>query len=98
MDIKRQLNNALETGNVLMGTNKAVDSLLYAEPKLIVISKKCPKKQKESIMYYSGLAGVGVEVLNESAVELGSSFGRSHPVNVLTVLDEGDSTILEVKK
>jgi len=98
MDIKKQLNNAFETGKVLMGSKKTIDSILNDEPKLVILSSNCPAKSKESIEYYARLADVMVVVLKDNGVELGSSLGRSHSVSALSVLDEGESSILEVKK
>lgn len=98
MDVKKQLNIALETGKVALGSNKTVDSLLYGEPKLVIMSSNCPRKQTESITYYCALAKVKCVSVKETSIELGSGCGRLHPLSVVAVLDEGESSILEVKE
>lgn len=98
MDIKKQIKNAIETGEVLMGTKKAIDALLNREPKLIIIASNIPNEQKDSLQYYGMLAGIPVVMIKDDITELGSSLGRSHGVAALTVIDAGESTILEVNK
>ncbi|MFH0862285.1 MAG: 50S ribosomal protein L30e [Candidatus Altiarchaeota archaeon] len=96
MDVKKQINTAIETGKVILGANKAIDSILYAKPKLILLAGNCPRSQKETISYYASLANVKCAQLKETSTELGSACGRPHHLSALTILDEGDSTILGV--
>ena len=97
MDVKKQLNNALETGEVLLGSNKTIKALLYGEPKMVLLSQNCPKDQRESITYYCMLSDTPCITLTDDGIELGSGIGRSHILSTVCILDEGDSTILEVK-
>jgi large subunit ribosomal protein L30e len=98
VDVKKQINTAIDTGKVEFGSNATIDALLYGKPKVILLSGNCPKEQKEAISYYASIANVKCAVLKESSIELGSACGRPHPLSALTVLDEGESTILEVKQ
>jgi len=96
VDVKKQINTAIDTGKVILGANKAIDSILYGKPKLILLAGNCPRSQKETITYYAALANVKCVGLKESSMELGSACGRPHHLSALTILDAGDSTILEV--
>jgi large subunit ribosomal protein L30e len=98
VDVKKQLNIAIDTGEVVLGSNKTKDSLLYGEPKMVFLAGNCPQDQKETITYYSRLAGVPCVTLKENSMELGSSCGRPHHLAALAVLDAGESTVLEVKE
>ena len=98
MDVKKQINTAIDTGKVIMGSNKTIDNVLYDKPKLVLLSSNCPRQQKESLTYYTQLAGIPCVTLSESSLELGSACGRPHPLSALAIMDEGDSTILEVKE
>ncbi|MBD3387693.1 MAG: 50S ribosomal protein L30e [Candidatus Altiarchaeales archaeon] len=95
MDVKKQLNVAIESGEVQIGSNKSIESLLNGNPKLVLLSRNCPRKQREAITYYCRLAGVPVVTLKENSVEVGSGVGKPYPISAVTVLDEGESTILE---
>ena len=97
VDVKKQINTAVETGKVTLGSNKTVDSLMNENPKLVLLSGNCPKKQRDAITYYAKIAGIPCVTLAETSIELGSVSGRPHPISAMTIIDEGDSTILEVK-
>jgi large subunit ribosomal protein L30e len=98
VDVKKQINTAIESGNVIFGSNKTIDSLLLDRPKLVLLASNCPKSQRESIIYYSALSGVRCVTLKENSMELGSGCGRPHHLSALVVLDEGESSILEVQE
>jgi large subunit ribosomal protein L30e len=98
VDVKKQLNIAIESGKVLFGSNKTIDSLLNGKPKLVLLSSNIQKKQKETITYYCSLSNTPCVTLKESSIEIGSSCGRSHPISSLTVMDVGESSILEVRE
>lgn len=98
MDVKTQINKALDTGEVALGSNKTVDVLLYGRPKMVLVAGNCPKVQRESIIYYAGLAKVPCVTLKETSSEIGSGCGRPHPVSALAVMDEGESAILEARE
>lgn len=98
IDVKKQLVNALESGEIIFGSKKAVESLLNREPKMIVLSKDCPRDSVEMLSYYCRIAEVPLVRTKENSVDLGSGLGRSHPISTITVLDEGESAILEASK
>jgi large subunit ribosomal protein L30e len=98
MDVKKQINTAMESGNVILGSNKTVDALLTGKPKLVLMASNCPKSQREAIAYYSALSGVKCVTVKENSMELGSGCGRPHHLSALAVLDEGESSILEVQE
>lgn len=97
MDVRKQLNIAIESGEVLFGSNKTIESLLNDKPKVVLLSSNIPKKQKESILYYCTLANTPCVTLKESSIEIGSICGRSHPISALAVMNSGESSILEVR-
>ena len=98
MDEKKQLNVAINTGNVAIGSNKTIKSLLYENPKLTLLSSNCPKQKKETITYYSKIADIPCITLKENSIEVGSSCGRPHPISAVSIIDEGESNILEVQQ
>ena len=95
MDIKKQLNVAITTGKVALGSNQTINSLLHDNPKTVLISSNCPKEQRETITYYCKLANIHCTTLKENSAEIGSSCGRPHPISAVSILDQGESNILE---
>lgn len=98
MDIKQQLKTVVDTGKVSLGSNKTIETIMDGKPKLILLSGNCPRQQRESITYYCRLANVRCVTLKESSIEIGSICGRPHPISAMSILDDGESTILEVKE
>jgi large subunit ribosomal protein L30e len=96
VDVKKQINTAIESGNVILGANKTIDALLFGKPKMVLMASNCPKSRREAITYYGTLSGVKCVTLKENSMELGSGCGRPHHLSALAVLDEGESSILEV--
>jgi large subunit ribosomal protein L30e len=98
MDVKKQINNALETGQVILGGKKTISSILNSDPQLIILASNCPKKQTQSIKYYAALAGKKTITLKEKAAEIASSIGKPYPVSAMAVMDFGESTLLEARQ
>jgi large subunit ribosomal protein L30e len=98
VDVKKQLNIAIDTGEGILGSKKTIDSLLYGAPKMVFLAGNCPRQQKDSLQYYCRLAGVTCVALKENSMELGSSCGRPHPISALAVVDAGESTVLEARE
>ena len=98
MDVKQQLKTAIASGKVSLGFNKTAISILHGNPKLVIVSSNCPRFLKESIAYYCRLADHRCITLKATSIEMGSICGRPHPISALSILDEGESAILEVRE
>lgn len=98
MDIKKSLRLAVDSGKVEFGVNSAKKLIAGGEAKLVVISSDCPLNTREEIERNAKLAKIIVHSIDEKAVLLGSTCGKPYPTSVLTVVDAGNSDILEVIK
>lgn len=94
-DIKEKLLSTVKTGTVEYGMKKAVNKLYAEEPELVLVSKNCPQAMKDRIKYYCRINQTRYLESNYSSLDLGSICGRQHSVSVLTVLNPGESGILE---
>jgi len=94
-DLGSELGVAAKTGELALGYKKVLTLLQTGSPELVILSNSSPKKVRESILYYSQLAGVKCLPTPATALELGSSCGKPFPVSTLAVLDAGDSDILK---
>jgi len=93
-DLKHELGVAMKTGKLVLGYKNVSKLLLSGRPKLVIVSDVCPGKIKESILYYSQLAGVQCIKARETSLELGSHCGKPFPASAIAILDPGDSDIL----
>ena len=80
----------VESGKVGFGSRKAVAD----DVKLLIIAKNAPESIKESI----SKSKIPTLEFEGSTMELGAVCGKPFPVSVLSVLDEGNSNILELAK
>ena len=98
MDIERGIRVAVDTGKVILGSNKSTQAIKLGKGELVVIAANAPKDVKEDIETYSKLSDMPVYTFEGSSVELGSICGKPLTVTVLVVLEPGDSNILELKE
>ncbi len=98
MDIERGIRVAVDTGKVILGSNKSIQAIKLGKGELVVMAANTPKNLKEDIEVYSKLSEMPVHVFDGSSVELGSVCGKPFTVSVLVVLEPGDSNILELKE
>lgn len=98
MDIERGIRVAVDTGKVILGSNKSIQAIKLGNGELVVMAANAPKNLKEDIEVYSKLSEIPVHIFDGSSVELGSICGKPFTVSVLVVQEPGDSNILELKE
>ncbi|MBE6486198.1 MAG: 50S ribosomal protein L30e [Methanosphaera stadtmanae] len=98
MDIERGIRVAVDTGKVILGSNKSIQAIKLGNGELVVMAANAPKNLKEDVEVYSKLSEMPVYVFDGSSVDLGSICGKPFTVSVLVVQEPGDSNILELKE
>ena len=88
MDIERGIRVAVDTGKVILGSNKAIQAIKLGNGENV----------KADIEAYSKLSEMPVYTFEGSSVELGSICGKPFTVSVLIIQEPGDSNILEIKE
>ena len=90
MDINRALKMAVKTGKVLFGVNQAQKSAIKGDAKLFIQSSNFPETEiikalKVPDYTYSG-----------NNFELGAVCGKPFSISILTVIDPGESDIMDL--
>jgi large subunit ribosomal protein L30e len=98
VDVGKAIRMAVDTGSVEFGERAGVKAALNGTARLIVLSRNCPKKIRDNVQYYSKISGVRMYEYDGTSLALGSLCGRPHLVAVLSVLEPGNSNILEIAK
>lgn len=93
-DLEQNINSAIKTGKVIIGSKNVITALLSSNVKLIILSNNCPQDTKERITYYSKLSSTPYSITNNNSLELGSICGKLFPVSAIGVVDPGESGIL----
>jgi len=95
MDIDRGIRVAVDTGDVTLGSEKAIQSLKLGKGQLVIVAENSPKNILEDVEYYSKLSDIPSYTYKGTSVELGSVCGKPFTVATLVINNPGDSTILE---
>ncbi|MCS4540862.1 MAG: 50S ribosomal protein L30e [Euryarchaeota archaeon] len=94
VDINKALRVAIETGEVVIGSEKTIDMAKLGKAKLIIVAANCPSNVREDIIYYAALSGIPVYTHHAANVELGPICGKPFGISALAVKDPGNSDIL----
>ncbi len=89
---------ASDTGNVLFGHNSSVQLITQSKPKIVLIAKNVPQDIMIEVTKKCKLAEVPYYIFEGTSMELGSICGKPYPISVMSVLEEGDSDILNLVK
>lgn len=98
MDVAKAIRLAVDTGKVRFGSRDAVKAALNGEAKLIIIAGNCPGSTKGDIEYFSKLSKIRTYSFGGTSLELGSLCGKPFPVAAMSVIDAGNSNLLEAIK
>jgi len=96
VDLAREIRTVLRTGRVIIGSKQSIRAILHGKPKLVIIAANAPRDLREEVERYCKLADIPVYVFPGTSWDLGAMCGRPHMVAVLSVIDPGESSIMEV--
>jgi large subunit ribosomal protein L30e len=98
LDVDKAITLAVKTGKVVLGTKRTLKLLKQGKPKMIIVSKNCPKETLDEINYYGKLSEISVYTYSGTSWDLGAVCGRPHMVSCIAVENPGDSKILKLKE
>jgi len=90
MDENMVIKQAVETGDVVIGTRRTEKAVKKKTAKMLVIASNCPE--------FAWLKDVVVKIhrYKGTSLDLGAACGKPYSVAVLAVLSSGESTILSL--
>ena len=92
----QELRTAYKTGKITLGTKTSIKNLKMGKTKLVIISRNTDPNVKEDVQYYASMSKTLVYKYDGTSHELGMLLGKPFPIQVLAVLDAGDSHIMEI--
>ena len=95
MDLSRQLKNAIATGNLRFGQRQAIDACARGEAKVVILAANCHTdftdelhaNHPEVTKFRSGMVNR----------ELGIACGKPFSVSTISIIDAGDSELLQLE-
>ena len=94
MDIQRALRTVVATGKVHLGAHQALKAIDAGKAKLVIVADNSP--EKSNLVEKAKSKRVPTHEFTGTGMELGPACGKPFPVAVLTVLDAGESDILQL--
>lgn len=97
-ELDKEIWLAYSTGRVLIGARKVIRLLKTGteKPKLIVLAKNAPESIRKEIEYLAQMAGVPVIFHEGGSLSLGRAMRKPFFVSAAAIMEEGESSILEV--
>ncbi|MEW6748695.1 MAG: 50S ribosomal protein L30e [Candidatus Micrarchaeota archaeon] len=89
---------AVESGKVEFGARTGIAASILGKAKLFVIASNTPSDIRDKVSTYSKASSIPVIEFEGSTMELGSVCGRPFPISVLSVFEEGTSSIMDLAK
>ena len=98
MEMDKAIRLAVDSGKVELGASKGMKLALKGKSKLVIVAKNCPRHISADIKHYSSQSAIPIVEYDGTSLELGKICGKPFPVSVFSVLEAGDSDILELAK
>lgn len=96
MDIQRALRTAVATGKVHLGSRQAIQAIQAGQARLVIVANNSPDKHE--VVDAAKSKNVPTHEYTGLGTELGPACGKPFAVAVLTVLDAGESDILQLAR
>ncbi len=96
--LAKAIRQCVDSGKVLFGSNEGIKRSLMGSAKLVILAGNCPKEISQDASRFCRLSGIPAIKFEGTSLELGTVAGRPHSVAMLTVLETGNSDILEFAK
>src|SRR5580658_1570331 len=93
-DLNNNIRLAVDSGKAAFGVNKASQSILTSKAKIIIVASKNKGDRLSDILHLAKLSNIRVEIFEGTPMDLGVVCGKPFSVSVLSILDPGNSKIL----
>ena len=97
-DITKDIRLAVDSGKTAIGINKVVESIKDDTARLVVVASKNKKDTLQDIAHMAKISNIKVMTFEGTSIELGAVCGKPFSVSALSIIDQGNSKILEENK
>jgi len=98
MDLVREIQTAVRTGKVAMGFRESLKAIVNGRAKLVLIASNAPSEIRRDVAKCCKVSGTPLLEFPGTSWDLGAACGKPFMVSVLTILDPGESGILDLAK
>ncbi len=94
-DLSNDIRLAVDSGRVALGLKKVEGSIKDNSAKLVILASINKKEITQDIMHMAKVAGIKTATYEGDSMQLGAICGKPYSVAVLSVIEQGNSKILE---
>ncbi|NCG00968.1 MAG: 50S ribosomal protein L30e [Euryarchaeota archaeon] len=95
MDLNRQLKNAIATGSLRFGQRQALDACARGEAKIVIFAANCPTDFTDELhANHPEVTKFRAGLVNR---ELGIACSKPFSVSTITIVDAGESDLLQLE-
>ena len=93
-DLNNEIRLVIDTGKVVFGGREVMRTVSDSSAKAVVVAANGRKETIDDILHMCSISGIRVIKFEGNSVDLGALCGRPFAVNALTILEPGNSGIL----
>ncbi|MCL4371931.1 50S ribosomal protein L30e [Candidatus Marsarchaeota archaeon] len=97
-DLSSEIRLAIDSGVTALGTNSTLKSIRDNKAKLIIVASTSKGDAIQDVAHISKVAGIPLIAFKGNPTELGAVCGKPFSISMLSVIDQGNSHILEMQK
>jgi large subunit ribosomal protein L30e len=90
-DMSNDIRLAVDSGEAIFGINKASQAIISRKAKIVIVASKNKGDRVGDVMQ---LADIKVQVFEGTPMDLGVVCGKPYSVSTLSIVDPGNSNIL----
>lgn len=94
-DLNNNIRLAVDSGKTAFGINQVSQTIITSESKMVVVASQNKGDRLRDILHLAKLSNIRVEIFDGTPIDLGVVCGKPFSVSVLSIIDPGNSKILE---
>ena len=95
MDYETSIRVVRKSGKTKLGIKNAIKLTKLREAKAIIVASNTPEEMLSDLKYYANLSKVPIINFPKTSQELGILCGRAHLTSTVSIIEEGESDILD---
>ncbi len=97
VELASEIRLAVDSGETAIGLREVIKSLRADKAKLIILAVRGEEKASGNVEHAARIANVPMVRYSGTSADLGTVCGKPFPVSMLSIIDSGNSRILELK-
>jgi large subunit ribosomal protein L30e len=96
-DLSNDIRLAVDSGVSAFGINRASETILSNKAKMVIIASKNKGDRLSDILHLAKISEIKVQIFEGTPMALGVACGKPFSVSVMSIMDAGNSNILNEK-